>query len=251
MSVLQRTGEQTSRKFRWILSKCSMPIKTSGKWAVMYHFLGDPNRIHAPHAKTVFLSQDGVLDSMFFFRTTSDEFWSQHLPTKLLMNAFEDWSRWGPSSTLRSHRFLLMVQKSVAHQVGRKFSHYGWVYHFPVRSFRISLQTCLTLRGDHHSSSLHHSGLRSNHWVQTWKSITPWLGSAWVLEAVAWGGCNKVFGSKKLFLPCSKFQKKDDRNRNAGGTLSRPNTTPRACKDSNLLRTQHQVWANLSRLLEQ
>ena len=51
------------------------------------------------------------------------------------------------------------------------------LYCLYARSFWISLQTRLTSRGDHHSSSIHHSGLRSNHWVQIWKSITPWLGS--------------------------------------------------------------------------
>lgn len=45
--------------------------------------------------------------SCFFFRTASDEFWSQHLPTKPLMNACEDWSRHGNPKNP-----LLMVQKS-------------------------------------------------------------------------------------------------------------------------------------------
>jgi len=100
---------------------------SSGKWTVTERIIlrrSQQNSCSTCEKFTVFLrsllSQDGGPRDAFF-RTASDEFWSQHLPTKLLMNAFEDWSRWGPirESTLRSHRFLLMVQKSkpVAHQL--------------------------------------------------------------------------------------------------------------------------------------
>ena len=44
---------------------------------------------------------------VFFFRTASDEFWLQHLPTKPLMNACEDWSRHGnPKNPHWGHRNL-------------------------------------------------------------------------------------------------------------------------------------------------
>ena len=237
---------------------------------------------------------DEHICSVGFGPTRSSCFFSGQLRTNFGYNTFQPSRWWMPAKIdqgMGIHRidwFLLMVQKSDCVkpvEVGRIFSHYWWVC-MHARSFWISLHTS---RGDHHSSSIHHSGLRSNHWVQIWKSITPWLGSTrnlasiepswtqrlkaraflWVWMGWVWNRPCEILGNPFMKLPLlvtkmlfGFFWKNPcyfpnlpignpKRNTQTSGFWSLLKWT-RACKDSNLLRTQHQVWVNSKcRLLEQ
>lgn len=74
------------------------------------HVLFSPHKLRKWSILMSIFVQLGLVQtrfSCFFFRTASDEFWLQHLPTKPLMNACEDWSRHGnPKNPHWGHRNL-------------------------------------------------------------------------------------------------------------------------------------------------